>query len=441
VKLYSSLLGPSFRASEWDAYGRLKKVRKRVLYVHHGRGIGGAPLSLLYLIRMLDTELYEPIVVCLHNSSAADLYRKEGLKTISGLGVTSFGHTAISWYRWYEFHKLIRTVWHQIKTTCVIAPRLYRRYRPHLVHLNTTTLLGWGIAAKLMKIPVVCHVREPLANGYFGVRMNLIKYVTHWFTTDFIPICYYDASKLVQSDKINVVYNFVDFRQFDKNLTGEKVRLELGINTTDKVVLYLGGKSKVKGLLELLKSAEFFLGKDCYLVIAGSMWMKASGLKRILLNIFDFLGVNTYRRQVEKQLKRLAHLRLNNSIIMVGIRDDIPELIAACNLLVFPAIVPHFARPIIEAAAMAKPSIASKLGGVLELIDHGTTGLLVEPGDEQQLGEAILSLLSKPEQCIAMGEKACFKAKNLFDAKKNSAKVFTIYQRILSRQECRNVLS
>jgi glycosyltransferase involved in cell wall biosynthesis len=407
-------------------------VPKRVVYIHHGKGIGGAPLSLLYLIKMLDLDRYKPIVVCLHDSAAADLYREEGFETLSGLGVTSFAHTTVIWYPWYEFHKVVRELWYQIKTALLVAPRIYRKYEPDLVHLNTSTLLGWGIAAKFMRIPVVCHVREPLADGYLGLRRNLVKYINHWFSNVFIPICHYDGSKLVQSEKINVVYNFVNFKQFDKGLTGECIRNALQISPNAKIVLYLGGMSRVKGLLGLLKSSEIFLGENCCLVIAGKMWTEATGFKRKCLYLLNKLKIHPYQSQIQAQLDKLRKLGLNKSIIIVGVRNDIPQLLAISNLLVFPAEVPHFARPIIEAAAMGKPSVASALGGVVELIDDGITGLLVEPGNPKRLGEAILWLLSNPEKCREMGENAYHKAKDLFDGKKNSAKIFEIYDKIFT---------
>ena len=70
----------------------------RILYIHHGRGIGGAPLSLLYLIQQLDRTQYEPVVLCLYESSAADLYRAEGVETHVARGVRTFDHSTLLWY-------------------------------------------------------------------------------------------------------------------------------------------------------------------------------------------------------------------------------------------------------------------------------------------------------------------------------------------------------
>ena len=406
-------------------------MKKRILYIHHAKGIGGAPLSLLYLIRGLDLNRYEPIIVCLHDSDAANLYRKEGWKVIAGLGVIDCSHSTVHWIRWYRPDRIVWRLWSLIKTTLWVAPRLFREQRPNLVHLNTTSLSGWGVAAKLMKIPVVCHVREPLADGYFGVRKILLKYLIHWFTTAFIPICYYDASKLVPSTKIHVVYNFVDFKQFDKDLDGSEIRRELGISPENKIVLFLGGLSFVKGILVLLLSAEFFLERNCSLLIAGNMRENISSSKRIILRILKYVKIKTFRVKVEEQITFLKNHYSENSVLLLGIRNDIPNLLASCDILIFPATAPHFARPVIEAAAMCKPAIASNTGGLRELIDHEHTGLLVDVGDSKSLGKAIHQLLDDPKRCRIMGEKAYCKAKSLFNSKKNCKMVMDIYENVL----------
>ncbi len=66
--------------------------------------------------------------------------------------------------------------------------------------------------------------------------------------------------------------------------------------------------------------------------------------------------------------------------MLIEFRKDIPSIINSSDIIVFPSVVPHFARSIIEAGAMAKPSIASNIGGPDELIINGETGLLVPPG-------------------------------------------------------------
>ncbi|MFZ4695007.1 MAG: hypothetical protein ACOYMV_07770, partial [Verrucomicrobiia bacterium] len=76
-----------------------------ILYVHHERAIGGAPLSLLYLIRQLDRTRWSPRVICLREGPAAELYRKEGLpvRVVPG---PDLSHTELVWFRWWQFPRL-----------------------------------------------------------------------------------------------------------------------------------------------------------------------------------------------------------------------------------------------------------------------------------------------------------------------------------------------
>jgi glycosyltransferase involved in cell wall biosynthesis len=113
------------------------------------------------------------------------------------------------------------------------------------------------------------------------------------------------------------------------------------------------------------------------------------------------------------------------------VRRDIPALLAASACLVFPSSVPHFARPVIEAAAMGVPSVASDLGGPRELIVDGETGLLVPPNDPATLAEAVTGLLRDPARAAALGEAAYQRALRLFDAQANAAATFAVYDDLL----------
>mgnify|MGYP005855414559 CR=1 FL=1 len=70
---------------------------KRILYIHHGGGLGGAPLSLLYLLKQLDRSRYEPIVVTLRPGEVVDLYRSEGIEVCVQPGIDDFSHTTLAW--------------------------------------------------------------------------------------------------------------------------------------------------------------------------------------------------------------------------------------------------------------------------------------------------------------------------------------------------------
>jgi glycosyltransferase involved in cell wall biosynthesis len=141
-----------------------------------------------------------------------------------------------------------------------------------------------------------------------------------------------------------------------------------------------------------------------------------------------------YDEDYHDKVKRIIHENGGNKIVFVGNRRDVPHIMAALDVIVFPSTVPHAALPIAEAGAMARPVIASRWGKSDEpdeSVVDGVTGILVPPGDSEALAKAIVKILTSPELARKMGEEGYKRAKKLFDAHENVAKVMNIYNEIL----------
>lgn len=91
----------------------------------------------------------------------------------------------------------------------------------------------------------------------------------------------------------------------------------------------------------------------------------------------------------------------------VGLRDDVPALMAGCDMVVHASTAPEpFGRVVVEAMLTGRPVIATRGGAIPSLIDHERTGLLVPPADPVALATAIHRLLDAPAQAARMGEAA-----------------------------------
>jgi glycosyltransferase involved in cell wall biosynthesis len=194
----------------------------------------------------------------------------------------------------------------------------------------------------------------------------------------------------------------------------------------------LGGIARPKGTLILLRALPRLVEKapDVRLVIAGPppAPLKEPGMKGFAKRL---LGVDRYQQKVQQTLKALPE-NAREAVVFTGVRTDIPEMLAASTCLVFPSVAPHFARPIIEAAAMGLPSVASDLGGPRELVAHEETGLLVPPSDPEALADALIELLTQPEKSRQMGEAAYQRARRFHDARQNAAETIALYTEIFS---------
>jgi glycosyltransferase involved in cell wall biosynthesis len=403
---------------------------KRILYIHHAGGIGGAPLSLLYLIQYLDRSRYEPVVAVLRPGPAADLYRAEGVETHVVQGIDDFSHTTLEWYGgrdlWRLPGKLMR-IPGSISRTRALVERLH----PDLVHLNSSTLAPSAIGAARAGVPVVWHIREPLARGYLGLRRAWIRRVVDHNADRVVAISGHDADQLIPSPRIHVIHNFVHFDRFDRSLTGESIRREFDIPAEAPIIAMLGGISEPKGTLTLIRTLPALIEAvpGVRVLVAGPPPhpLDEPGVRGLVQRA---LGVDAYPRAVARAIAELGPAA-RAALIFTGIRRDMPEILAASACLVFPSTVPHFARPVIEAAAMGVPSVASDLGGPRELIADGETGLLVPPRDPAALAAGIAALLSDPAHVRSFGEAAYRRARAMFDAGTNAAATVALYAEIL----------
>ncbi len=99
--------------------------------------------------------------------------------------------------------------------------------------------------------------------------------------------------------------------------------------------------------------------------------------------------------QLRQELEQLAKaLHVDGAIEWLGTRHDVPAFMASCDVVVAPSVYPEsFGRTIIEAQAVGRPVVASRLGGFAEVIEDGVTGLLAKPADSVDLAGAINRLL------------------------------------------------
>lgn len=391
--------------------------KKKILYIHHGKGLGGAPLSLLYLIENLDKNKYIPEVLFLHDSDAFSLYKSKNIKTYGPINLMDFSHTKIFWYRWYNFYKFLKVVLDNIKTF-KIANNYLNKIKPDIIHLNTSSLIIWGKVANKKNIPVVWHVREPLASGYLGLRKKVVTYFVKKYSTKILPICKNDAKPWLNNPKLEIVYNAVDSKIFTKNISLDTITLQsLGMSASYKKILFLGGLSREKGTLEILEIFKELLKilPEVKLIIAGYFDLK-----------FKLSPAQIYKNKIKNILKDIQE-----NIIFTGINNNIPELIKSCNLLVFPATQGHFARPIIEAGFMAKPIIASNLLPLNELVIDNQTGFLIDIKDKNLWVNKLNLLLTDKILAQKMGENNFDFCSKQFNIKDHIKKIEMIYESIL----------
>lgn len=409
--------------------------RRRVLYVVHSGTLGGALVSLRYLLEALDRDRYEPVAACIHPVPAVmDFIRAAGVETLHAPGISIYPHTTGGWDPLTTPFGLLRATRavRGFGPSARATEALVRRLKPDLVHLNSLVLAPSAAGARAAGVPVVWHVRESVHPGHAGVRRAWLGRAIRRWASEAVFISHDDRRRLTGGDDFGVVIpNWVDHARFDRGLDGGAVRAEFGIPAEAPLVLYFGGVARLKGghvLLPALQRARRAVpGLHALIAGAEAPWSR-SIVARTARAVLPLIGSGTERQLF---LRAWRQGGMESWAPLLPFRPNPERLIAAANLVVFPSTRPHFARPVIEAGAMAKPVVASRLGGVEELVDDGRTGLLVPAGDPEALGDAIASVLGDPALARRMGEAGYAASLERYAMRPNLQRVMAVYDAVL----------
>lgn len=378
----------------------------KILYIHHGGSQGGAPRSLSFLINQLDKEKYEPYVLCwddkqgnknlFESVGAKFLYKRIGPwhgSTVSGMSLKTFAR---------NMKYLLPTIFGM--------KEILEKVNPDIVHLNSTCLCFAAVAIKRWRkdLPIVCHVREPLLDGFWG---DILRKTNESNIDYYVAIEKYDADSLHTDLPVEIVPNFVDFTIYNDSVESKCLFNELGIPYNHRILLYLARISPKNGALECVKALKNYLkgNKDVHLCVIGADFDHRTNYLGELINISTTIPDNLH---------------------ILPFRTDVPDVIASSDVMLVPFQTPHFARSVIEAAAMGVPSIGTRIGGLEELIVHGKTGFLVDPKSFEGLAEYCDELLDQ-EKRASFAENAIAYAHENFDAEKNAKRTFEIYEKLL----------
>jgi glycosyltransferase involved in cell wall biosynthesis len=146
---------------------------------------------------------------------------------------------------------------------------------------------------------------------------------------------------------------------------------------------------------------------------------------------FEFVGGGP---ELEPLLARAEARRMAHAFTFLGHRDDVAARLAQADIFVLPSRSEAFPNAVLEAMAAGLPIVASGVGGILELVDAGKTGLLVPPGEPQPLGDAICRLMADPAYAGQLGDAARDQARARYSFDRMVAAFEFIYLTELTRR-------
>ena len=217
-------------------------------------------------------------------------------------------------------------------------------------------------------------------------------------------------------EKIKLLHNAVDTKKLDpEKFNGSKVREEFGFTENEIVIGMLARLSHGKGHEELLLSAQKLLVKN-------------KNIKFLIVGD-PSAGEDEYGEKI-KNLS--VELGLSENVIFSGFRKDIPNVLSAFDIFVFPSHSEAFGIALVEAMSMAKPCVGTKSDGVLDIIVDNETGYFFEKNNVDQLTEKIELLVKSKENRIKFGNNSRKRAVEKFDIEVLTVLVIEYYREALS---------
>ena len=257
------------------------------------------------------------------------------------------------------------------------AWRLFRRERIAVIHINGSNF--WRpaelLAAWVLRIPIIAHYH--VVNDEPGPFMKLCRAA--------ICVSRYTADHSLPARLSKpLIYNSIDLARFD---AGRSLRQDLGLTPEHIVVSFLGQIREIKGIADFIAMAHKIANPHVRFLIAGECRDPAK-----------FSGSYS-----EDDLRRMAGE--DDRVRYIGYVKEVENVYHTSDIIVVPS---RWQEPLglinLEAGACRKPVVATRVGGVPEVIHDGVNGYLVDPGDTDSMAAKVTALINDVELRRRMGD-------------------------------------
>jgi glycosyltransferase involved in cell wall biosynthesis len=423
MELRSLLDGNGQSASCWSPMDKC-----RILYVARPSA-GGVAVILYRLIKALDSSRYTPKVVFYTqgNSHIADKLAELGVEVLTLSPQEPVAPKPVKprdnakWLekhcgRWaaeiYAFFKFYYQFMRRDMPKALRIARVIKEKQIDLVHLSTHISYerAGAIAAKIGRVPCVSNVSMLNHLNHFD-RM-LARFIDRFIFVSNATAQNYIAQG-VPSDRGTVIHNAVDLEVFPSACDGAAVREEFGLAADDFVVGNVG-------------RLDWWKGHDFFLKAMAEVAQVVPNLKCLIVGQREPSALN--QAYFENLQFLTESLGLSDKVVFTGFRSDVPRILSALDVMVHSSSLPEpFGIVIIEGMAAGRPVVATKAGGVLDIIEDGISGLLVPCKDSKAMAEAVLQLFSDREKARQMSLAARRRVEEKFTVEHHVARVQSLY--------------
>jgi glycosyltransferase involved in cell wall biosynthesis len=281
---------------------------------------------------------------------------------------------------------------HSFRGARLYSPTLWRnvaRYvQKHQIDIIHTHLLPADIVGRfvgrIVGVPVVSTIhsvpagfKRARADRYWLERISALYLSDQLVTVAHYVRKLFEQEWQLKPNQLKVIYNAVPIERYN-TIPEPSLRSEI---KPDPIILAVGRLIPDKAYDLLLEAAHQILARH-----PGAQ--------------FRFVGQGTELAALQAQAQRLG---IEQQVQFLGMRRDIPQLLAECDIFVLPSHREGLPLSVVEAMAAARPVIITDVGGNRELVTHNENGIIIAPGNANLLATALTDLLEHPERWNLLG--------------------------------------
>jgi glycosyltransferase involved in cell wall biosynthesis len=398
-----------------------KKKKIRVLFINHTAKLGGGELALTALIRHINKDKVDHEVLLCEDGPLSNRLKHTTDVHIVPLSaeIREARKDSLGSGGFAQLKKMGGLPIYILRLRNVI-----RRLQVDIVHTNSlkADIIG-GIAARLAGKRIIWHVRDRIESDYLPATVvRLFRVLTRLLPNAVIA---------------------------NSRATLETLKLDGAVGTSQSTRIKWKGVSRVihdgfdfaevavpsptpqQDLVKvgLIGRISPWKGQDIFLQAAAIVHQRFPQV------LFEIIGSALFdEREYEAYIQKLcADLELEDYVEFVGFVDNVQAYIDQLNVVVHASTIGEpFGQVVIEGMAAGKPIVATRGGGIPEIVIDGETGLLVPMRDAEALAEAISTLLSDPARAVAMGKNGHRRVIEHFRIEKTAANVTDFYREVLA---------
>jgi glycosyltransferase involved in cell wall biosynthesis len=373
--------------------------KMKILFYNHTGKVSGAERILLLALKRLNRNRFEPVVICPSSDTLAGEVGKLGIacKSLDQLEARFTLRIDFLFKYLFSFYQTIKQLRAQILEE-----------NPNLIHANSVRAgLVASMASVGTRIPVFWHLHDEMPHHPLSTAIR-------WFAafssrTHLISTCQAVADSFRgtilrlfgKRIPLRVVENAIELEKFNYDPANrQKIREELQLADDEFLIGIVGLITPRKGQLGLIRSfarAQKQLPDSTLLIVGAPMFNK------------DHL----YLEALEKNVREFG---IEKRVRFLGLRNDVAAIMQSLDVLVVNSKSEALVIVAIEAMACGTPVIATKVGGIKEMITHQENGWLIPYGDERLLEEALIALRQKTE----LREKFAIKGREVVESRLHS---------------------